>query len=370
MAEPVTTPTPPAPSAPAAPSAPSSAPPATPPSQPAAPSSTPAPASPPTEPAAASTPSAPSWLSAFKERGIAFDDEKKAIEALAQAHRDAETLRPLSPYVSAYQQHQADFHKWLQEREAPPAPKQEDWTAELGWKPPEWNPAWQTMIRDDGNGNIVPAPGAPPDVVAKYNAYRAFRAEQADRLLQNPYEYMQPAIKHWAEKIAQDIVQRELSQYRNQQDADRFVAEASPWLYVNENGQPKVEKVFNPQTGRYEARKVLSPWGELFGDKVAQRQRWYQEKGIPIDQEEMKQWAMTQVQIAYLMSQAQQPSAPAAPAEPPKTPREQANDDFLQRNNPAARKPGSNSVPAKQKVTESNLEEQLATALKASGGAI
>jgi hypothetical protein len=325
-----------------------------------------------TTPAVASAP-APTWLDGFRKEGFNFADENQARQQLAQAYRDSERLKPLAPALSAYQQHAAEFHKYLAEQQKAQAKpiQEEDWTAKLGWNHPEWNPAWQHQITKDEKGNLIPLPGAPADVVLKYQQAQNFRQDFIDKFLTNPAKTLEPYIKHMAEQAAEKYSQQGVGQYKEQQEANKFIDEHSNWLFdKDESGGVMTRKVLNPQTGQHESEKQLSSWGQMFVQKL----QYAAQKGLPADLQQ--EYAMQAVQNAYMatpdyVSWAAEKSKPAAPpAAPAGTPRQQANDKFTQKNNPAAAPApigGGNSKPAPRTVNRENLEQIMLERFRAEG---
>ncbi len=334
-------------------------------------------------PGAPAAPAQPSWLQQLRDSGVDLgtQDETQARQQLTQMYRDWNQLRPLSPYVSAYLQHSKEFAQWLQQRDnSKPAGAPSPGTANPNdpyWKdyfnPPEYNPLWEKQIVKDANGNLMPAPGAPADVVARYQAYAQFRQDQAERFMQNPHAYIEPTVKHLARQIAEQIVNERLSKKDATSAAREFVHQNANWLYeLDPQGQPKMAQVFNPMNGQYDQSPVLSVWGQAFQRYARERQSYQQQRGF-FDEADMKSYALAMVQrdyaVAKLNNQSPTPAAPNQPVAPPPSPQTQANDTFLKRNNPPAAQPGTNgnsrSIPAE--VTRMNLEQRMLEGLKSAG---
>ena len=311
---------------------------------------------------------APSWLDSFRKAGFnAPADENVAREQLLQSHRDAERLRPLATHLSAYQQHAAEFQQYLAEKQKRTSqPENTDWTARLGWNPPVYDPNLRYQVTTDAQGNIVPVPGAPPDVVSRYQTAQAFRQETVEKFLQNPFKFMEPAIRHIAGEIAVSQAQQGVGQYKEQQEAQSFVQQHSSWLFEQDGGKVKTQSVINPQTGRYESQQILSHWGKEFLNALQDAAKY----GLP--PEKQQDYALKAVQNSYMASdqyadevyaKRQAAAAPAAASKPAETPRQAANSGFLQRANPAnvpsPSANGGNAVPAPQTVNKMNLEQVM-----------
>jgi hypothetical protein len=343
---------------------------------PQAPPSTPPPASPdPTPPTPPTSPAAPSLLETLRSQGIDIDaqDEQGALQAIAQRWREHQQLTALAPAARQYLQNRDQFTQWQRAQQAEEAKKKADqpkpWYSEW-FTPPEYNPAWERMITTDANGNLVAVPGAPPGVVEKYQAYRQSRSELADKFMSNPYEFMEPAVKHLAQQIAQQEVQKHLQQYRDQNFAKEFVTQQASWLYDRtQDGNLRYQQIVDPGTGRVVQQPVLSTWGAKLRDYVMEESQRQGQRGYS-DLDEQQRNALTRVQLEYAMSRLQelekgQPAASAAPAAPPPSPREAANGRFL-----AGGRPGSPATPPSvtpPSQPPKDLAERLRERFKAQG---
>lgn len=377
-ASPATTPTPSA-SSPAAPAAAAT-------TTPSAASSAPATGGTST-PAASPAPAAtPSWLDGFRQAGVFQGDvsEDAARARLIQDARDAQQLRQLAPFATEYQQHQNEFQEFLRQRQADAQKKQAetDWTKNLGWNPPEYDPNWVTQLKRDDQGNIVALPGAPADIAIKYQRYEQWRQQEVQKLVSNPGKYMEPYMRHIATEIAKEQAQQNVGSYKEQVEAQGFIQQHSDWLFDRDaSGQIKSQSVFNPKTGKYDTTKTLSPLGRMFYERLSD----YNNQGFSAAQQQ--QFAFNDVRIAYMSSPeytkyllaeqqkqqaaaaGQQPGGGAGAATPEQTARQQANAAFLQKTNPATppTPTGGNAVPAPQQVTRHNLGDILLKRMKEQG---
>ena len=323
-----------------------------------------------------------SWLDGFRAAGYQTQetDESRVRAQLIQDARDAQQLRGLAPLATEYQQHQQEFQEylkqtWQKKQDAAP----EDWTKQLGWNPPEYDPTWVTQLKRNEDGSIVALPGAPADLPMKYQRYQQWRQAEVDKFIGNPFKYMEPAIKHLAGQIAAEQAQSNVGSYKDQVEAQGFIQQHSDWLFENDSvtGGARQQSRFNAQTGKYDTQKVLSGNGKLF----VERMQDYQRQGLSPQQQQ--QFAFNDVRIAYmsspeyqnyLLSQRTAPAAEpvggAAPAVPAPTARQQANASFTQKTNPAtppAPSAGGNAVPAPQKVTRDNMADILLKRMREQG---
>jgi len=291
------------------------------------------------------------FLEALKQRGFNLGDvadDNAAFTALQRLQQEreqyAQTLQQIQPH---YQQLVSNYDKWQaflqgQQQQAPAQPGQQKNFWEPYWKPPEWNPAWEQLITKDAQGNLIPVPGAPPNVVQKYQEYITYQAQEMQKFRSNPHEYMRPTVENLAAEIARKEIEKHLGGFKDQQFAQQFTSQNAGWLYQrDQQGNLLQNQVFNPMTGMMEQRPALSEWGQMLlhgvqGEAARQQQRGYQ------DVQEQQRNAMKDVQLQYAVStlnqimtelkkrgiDLSQPAAGGAPAAPAQTPREQANAAF------------------------------------------
>jgi len=78
---------------------------------------------------------------------------------------------------------------------------------------------WKTQIQQDDNGNLMPAPGAPLDVVQKYQAATKQIQKAAFDLAHKPTQLLEPAIQQQSAVIQQQLQQTLAQQAMSQQQA-------------------------------------------------------------------------------------------------------------------------------------------------------
>lgn len=310
---------------------------------------------------------------ALRSQGIdpsAFADDAAALRHLAEQSRQYQGIQPYLPHLQ--QVSSPDYQAWLAQRQGqqrPAAPAQDKPWWSKHWQAPEYDPAWEQMVRDDGNGNIVPVQGAPFDIPAKIAAFKTYQREQINKLLANPYSFLEGGVKDLVRQEAQQLVQQQLGQYQDSIFAREFTQQNADWLYQKDaTGQYQTQAQLDPRTGQVVQQRVLSAWGGAFRGYVEQAGQL----GIS-DLQKQKDYALGMVQRDYLLSQNQQAGAQTAG--------NQANQQFLQ--NAAGRQathtpnstgslPGQPGVPpAAPQVPPQNgnlpLRQQLAAAFQRQG---
>ena len=314
-------------------------------------------------------PSAPSWRDQLVQRGINVQgDDNAVMQTLAQAYREAQQFQQVRPYVDGFMQHRAEFAEWMRSRQqqgqapqAPSVPEKKPYWADY-WAPPQYDRSIEQFLRKDADGNIVALPGAPPDAVIQYQTYHAWRNKQAQAMLDNPHQFIEPTARNIAKEVAEQAIREHLGAYQDKISAQQFTQQNGQWLYeYDQNGQIKTNPVFNPATGQVEHHRVLNQWGAIMRDeiqRVAERQQKYGYSDI----REQQDIATMRAQLAFTMNLVQQQAqamnqaqqAQQQPMQPQRSPLQQSNQAFLQQQQPApaSRRAGSNSKPATTPVNK------------------
>lgn len=291
------------------------------------------------------------WYAELEKHGIPLkaQTEQEAITQLANLYKQAQTLQyqyqQVAPYAQLYQQNQGKFHAWQQQQAEEERKRQQEqpkpWWNQY-WQPPEFDPSWERLITKDEQGRLVPAEGAPPDIVHKYLNYRAYRTQQAERLMQNPFEFFEKPIKDLATQVAQEIVQKQLGGYQENAFAKDFIRENSSWLHERD---PQGQVVVDP----YTKQPLLSQWGQVFRNHVINAEKL----GIR-DAKSQQEYALglTQRDWAFASQQQPQPQVQQPQVQQPAAEQRQAaNQAFLQQagqQKPAGRQTPPSNVPQQQ----------------------
>jgi hypothetical protein len=273
-----------------------------------------------------------------------FQDDKTFMEAIlgqAQAASAAQAqLQNVQNYQAALQQAQAMAQ---QQRQAAAAPAAKPLNAI--WNPPEFNPQWNSLVRNDEKGVPTLIPGAPADILPKFLAYQQYRQNFAEKFLSNPEETLMPLINATADERAREMVRKEIDARQEQHYIQSFVQDNSGWLH-QKDAQGQV--VRNQQNGQ----PVLSPAGQRFQQYVTQAAN----NGIT-GVRGQEEYARTYLQRDILISQ-QNAAAQAGASH-------QAVVDANRRPNMAGMTVQPGVVPPPS--VGSSLAQQLQLALQASG---
>ena len=312
--------------------------------------------------AAVSAPaSLPSWRDHFQSHGLdlsGYKDDAAAAGYVAQALAQGRQAQEMARYGQEVAPHYAEFQEWRAQQARAAAARQEaekPWY-DKWWQPPAYDPSWDRLLSQDANGNLTAAPGAPADLVQRYQNYRHFRQQQAERLMANPYTFFEEPIKHLAAQEAERIVGQHLGGYKDTNFAQTFVQQNTSWLHQH-------DAQGNPVRDLMGGGPVLSSWGQKFAGYVREAQDRHGIQAVEGQQE----YALMKVQLdraLELLAQQQ----PAAAALPPANPRAAANEQVLQEakgRQRGGRAPLPNNGAAPQ--VHLSLPERIRQNLKAAG---
>jgi hypothetical protein len=301
-----------------------------------------------------------------------FPDDQALLQHLLLAQQQIPQLQQMARYGERVAGNWNEVEQFLAQRQQQQRQTaQEPWWKPL-WNPPPYDPSWEKMIGRDAQGNYVGLPGAPPDIVNKYVAHQQFRTQTADKIMSNPFEFFEPAIKQLARQEAQAISQQQLAQHNDRQFSQSLIQQNADWIcQKDQSGQPQFNRDGTP---------VLSPWGQAYAGYV----RDAAQLGL-VDPQKQHSYALGLTQRDYLLAQqnagaqVQQPAAAVAPAagamQPQLTPAQQAqqnaNNQFLNRAAGAQHHPQrgpqlvNGQVPAN--TVGLSLDERLRNNFKANG---
>lgn len=130
-----------------------------------------------------------------------------------------------------YQHYLAQAQQQLAQRQAPPEPQKPPELSGLlsHWKKvPEWDDNWERLVRKDENGNLVPIPGAAPDLPQKYLDRLRWEERAQRTFFENPQQFIHEALQLHPEyqKTRQelDAMRQEFVAYQDRMLADQLVS--------------------------------------------------------------------------------------------------------------------------------------------------
>ncbi len=166
---------------------------------------------------------------AFKQHGLNLPADPKELDRQwrdmqAKSAQAAEMQQRMNWLLYNQSQQQAAAQaKAQQAAQEKPKPKIFDL--------PEYDPKWTELVTRDENGNLVPVPGAQPDLPQKIKAYAAAREEAMNRMLADPLGVLMPHLQPHIQEQAAQIAQQVAYQQHQQASLARFEAENTEWVY-------------------------------------------------------------------------------------------------------------------------------------------
>lgn len=191
----------------------------------------------PSEPVAESTP----WDSFRSLPEFQGQDDKQIAAGLYQAMQREQAAskalrqyQQVMPVAQEYLTHRAEFEKWKQaQTQQAEQPKEEK---PAWWNPPQVSDAHRRYLTRDENGREVIAENAPLDAQAALSEYMNYRADFAQKFLNNPEETLGPMVQDLAQKQAQEMIQQTLQRRDDEEFVRQIQAENEDWLIDQDTG--------------------------------------------------------------------------------------------------------------------------------------
>lgn len=163
----------------------------------------------------------------------------QALQREEAVARQLQQYRSVIPVASEYLANRPAYEQWKQSQQQAqggqqqPVPQAKTQEEPSPWTPPKLKDSYRQYLVKDENGRDVISPEAPLDAKAALQEHMAFRANFAQRLLDNPEETLQPIINKMARQQAQDLFTSEMGRMQEQTFVDRTLEENKDWLYEN-----------------------------------------------------------------------------------------------------------------------------------------
>lgn len=159
------------------------------------------------------------------------------------AARALQQYQSIVPVAQEYLQHRQAYQEWLASRNNPQPqaqapvqpPKPDSW-----WNPPQLKDSYKRYLTRDENGREVIDPNAPLDAKAALQDFQDYRANFAQKFLDNPEQTLGPMVEKVAVERAQKIVDERLSRMQDEQYVSGLERENKDWLY-DEKGNVSAE---------------------------------------------------------------------------------------------------------------------------------
>lgn len=164
-----------------------------------------------------------------------------AMQREEAASRALQQYQSIVPVAQDYLNNRTDYEAWKASRNnpqpqaQPPKNEEKPW-----WNPPQIKDSYKRYLTRDEHGREVIDQNAPMDARAALEDYMTYRAEFAQKLLDNPEQTLGPMVEKVAVERAQRIVDERLSRMQDEQYVSGLEAQNKDWLY-DEKGNVSAE---------------------------------------------------------------------------------------------------------------------------------
>lgn len=318
------------------------------------------------EPAESSAPEQPQqevW-GAFRQLPEFQGQEDRAIaERLYQAMRREEAAaRALQQYQSAvpvvqeYLSNRPEYEKWRASMAQPAAPQAQAPVPQQPEQPAWWNPpqvrdSYRRYLVRDEHGREVISADAPMDARAALEDYQQYRADFAQRFLDNPESAIGPMVEKVARERAQQIVDERLERVNAESYVSNLERDNRDWLY-DEQGNVSAE-------GLAVQKYIQDAKG--MGIQGAQARWDFATKMVERD--------LMLATIQQSQQPQQQPMLPPAPQPQPQTTAAQNNMEYLRQQamRTASQRSTTTTTTARTPQRAMTFEERLLAAAQEEG---
>lgn len=165
----------------------------------------------------------------------------EAMQREAHATRALQQYQTAVPVVQDYLANRASYEQWKTAQAQQQAPEQAPQQAETPWwNPPELKESYKRYIVQDESGRDVISPDAPLDAKAALQDYMDYRANFAQKFLDNPEQTLGPMVEKVAMQRAEQLVEEKFGRMRDENYVAGLEKENADWLY-DEQGNVSAE---------------------------------------------------------------------------------------------------------------------------------
>jgi hypothetical protein len=166
----------------------------------------------------------------------------EAMQREEHAARALQQYQSIVPVAQEYLNNRQQYEAWKaaqaaprQQAPAPAAAPEKGW-----WNPPEVKDSYKRYLTRDENGREIISPDAPMDARAALEDYMTYRAEFAQKFLDNPEQALGPMVEKFATQRAEAIVGERLGRMQDESFVQSLEEQNKDWLY-DESGNVSAE---------------------------------------------------------------------------------------------------------------------------------
>jgi hypothetical protein len=228
---------------------------------------------------------------------------------VAQLRQQAAQAQQVQAQLAEMRQVMAQQQAWVQlgqqaylaqrQQAAPPAAQPESITGV-----PQFDHSMTRFIDRDDKGNLTLKPGAPPDLIARYEQYQDRAAQFYREFATDPMKFLAKPLEQLVEQRMGQALQQRLAEREGASFGVGWVNQNANVLYEIENGRIKTD---------WQGNRVLSPIGQMFHQTVTTLDA----QGV---RDPRVQAALAERIIAGELALARSRQSQPAPAQPPAQP--------------------------------------------------
>lgn len=167
----------------------------------------------------------------------------EAMQREDHANRALQQYQTVVPIAQEYLQNREQYEAWKASQfQNPQQPQQpvEQQQEKPWWNPPDVKDSYKRYLIKDEQGRDTIHPDAPLDAKASLEEYMNFRADFAQKFLDNPQEALGPMVEKVAVERAESIIESRLGRMQDEQYVSGLETENKDWLY-DEKGNVSAE---------------------------------------------------------------------------------------------------------------------------------
>jgi len=169
----------------------------------------------------------------------------EAMQREDHANRALQQYQTVVPIAQEYLQNRDQYEAWkasqfqnpqrTQQPQAAPQPEEKSW-----WNPPDVKESHKRYLVKDEQGRDTIHPEAPLDAKASLEEYMNFRADFAQKFLDNPQEALGPMVEKVAVERAESLIDERMGRMKDEQYVSGLETDNKDWLY-DEKGNVSAE---------------------------------------------------------------------------------------------------------------------------------
>jgi hypothetical protein len=170
-----------------------------------------------------------------------MNDQQIAVHLYETMQREQAQSRALQQYQqlipvhSDYMANREAFQQWKQAQQAPAQPQQQQQPQQpeqpSWWNPPKIKDQYRQFLTRDAEGREVIAEHAPLEAKAQLGEWMNYRADFARKFLDDPAATLGPMVEQVASQKAAELVEKQVTQQRQQSFVKEIEAKNAEWLY-------------------------------------------------------------------------------------------------------------------------------------------